>query len=58
MSQHEFVVAEQKILGRDGKSYTSVAGYAGGLQVLNPKQCVSPSHCQYPTKLGCPSRPL
>jgi len=31
--QHEMIVAEQKILGRDGKTFTSVAGYAGGTKV-------------------------
>jgi len=31
--QHEMIVAEQKILGRDGKTYTSVAGYAGGTKI-------------------------
>jgi len=28
--QHEMTVAEQKLLGRDGRSYTAIAGYAGG----------------------------
>jgi peptide methionine sulfoxide reductase MsrA len=31
--QHEMIVAEQKILGRDGNTFTSVVGYAGGTQV-------------------------
>ena len=31
--QHEFVVAEEKILGRNGKTFTSVVGYAGGAKV-------------------------
>jgi peptide methionine sulfoxide reductase MsrA len=31
--QHEMTVAEQKFLGRDGKSFTSVAGYAGGTKL-------------------------
>lgn len=28
--QHEMTVAEQKLLGRDGDSFTAIAGYAGG----------------------------
>jgi len=31
--QHEMIVAEQKILGRDGNTFTSVAGYAGGTKI-------------------------
>ena len=27
--QHEMIVAEEKILGRDSKTFTAVAGYAG-----------------------------
>ena len=31
--QHEMTVAEQVLLGRDGQSFTAVAGYAGGSQI-------------------------
>ena len=31
--QHEMVVAEQKLLGRNGDSFTAIAGYAGGTKV-------------------------
>ena len=31
--QHELIVAENKILGRDANTYTAVAGYAGGTKV-------------------------
>ena len=31
--QHDFIVAEEKILGRDGNSFTTVVGYAGGTKV-------------------------
>jgi len=38
--QHELIVAENKILGRDANSYTAVAGYAGGTKVgENSKVC-------------------
>mmetsp|Transcript_20986 Transcript_20986/g.32016 ORF Transcript_20986/g.32016 Transcript_20986/m.32016 type:complete len:267 (+) Transcript_20986:71-871(+) len=37
--QHEFVVAEQRLLGRNGKELTSRTGYAGGTKTENGKVC-------------------
>ena len=31
--QYEMILAEKKLLGRDGSTYTAVAGYAGGTRV-------------------------
>jgi len=39
-TQHEMTVAEQSLLGRDGNTFTAVAGYAGGNKLgKNGKLC-------------------
>mmetsp|Transcript_25822 Transcript_25822/g.56625 ORF Transcript_25822/g.56625 Transcript_25822/m.56625 type:complete len:297 (+) Transcript_25822:69-959(+) len=37
--QHEFIHAEETILGRSSDSYTSLSGYAGGTGVAAPQAC-------------------
>jgi hypothetical protein len=43
--QHEFVEAEKRVLGRSDEQLTSLAGYAGGRRVGEPRTPTPPARC-------------